>query len=282
MSEFDTLDILGLYAEDYTEPETLPAAHLVCGETSVTFSRQPGYGEFELIFHGAVEKAGGGTLVAYPPIIQEMILRQPLRINGASKTDLESFFNVTVRGIAETFTYNNANIGPALTVRFAEPTLPAFEEVGFDQYAAELALRIAVNYPQLDPSTYPGTAYSGNRFTLGTAEIRMPLPLRSGSGHETERRQSLQRDSAAGHIAYERSRTYQKKHQYPVILTAAQFVDLQAFFFTFVHGRHRQFTWTDENATARTMRLGADRIKVKQLGINRFSTDLPLLEEVAV
>lgn len=282
MSAFDPLDILGLYAEDYTEPETLPTAHLVCGADTVTFSRRPGYGEYELIFNQAIETAGGGTIVAYAPLIQELILRQPLRISGTDKSALENFFNSVSRGLAVEFDYNNPSVGPTLPVRFADSTLPAFEEAGHDQYSLELALRVMINYPQLDPSSYPGTAYSGNRFTLGTAEILFPRPLRSGSGHENERRQSFHRDSAAGATAYERSRSYRKPHKYPCILTAAQFVDLQAFFFTFCHGQQRQFIWTDDNDTARTVRLGSERIVVKQLGVNRFSTELLLIEEVSL
>lgn len=281
MSIHDPLDILGLYAEDYTEPEVLPTAHLVCGANTVTFSRRPGYGEYELSFNQAIETAGGGTVVAYPPLVQELILRQPLRINAADKAALENFFNTVSRGLAVEFEYNNPSVGPTLPVRFADSTLPVFEEVAHEQYSLELALRVMVNYPQLDPAT-GSSAGTGNRFTLGSVEIPFPRPLRSGSGHESERRQSFHRDSAAAAVAYERSRSYRKPHKYPCILTAAQFVDLQAFFFTFCHGQQRQFIWTDENDTARTVRLGSERIVVKQLGVNRFSTELLLIEEVAL
>jgi hypothetical protein len=227
-----------------------------------------------------VEQSGGLTTVAWSPLVQEMALRLPLRINGADRANLETFHG-THRAAAVPFEFYGPAFSAPQPVRFLESTLPRFEEAGYDQYGAELALKVETNYPQLDPSDLFSGDLTGNRFTLGGLVMRFPAPLRRGSGSEQQRHQTITRDSAAASIVYDKGSKVRILHRYPVNLTAAGFADLQAWFFTFAHGQHRTFTWTDGQGSARTVRLGANKITVKQLGCDRFSTEFPLIEEVA-
>jgi hypothetical protein len=55
---------------------------------------------------------------------------------------------------------------------------------------------------------------------------------------------------------------------------------LQGFFITYVRGMLRPFTRYDADGTIRTVRLAAATITVKQLGFDRFSCDLPLIEDL--
>jgi hypothetical protein len=205
----------------------------------------------------------------------------PIRIDSANKSFLESLFNNSARGVSEPLSYYEQRTSAVLPVSFAEPVLPVFVERGPGQFSTTLSLREETNYPQL---ALPGSgpAYSGNRFILGTVKMRIPIPLRSGYGNDIERLQSRHIDSLAAPMVYEKSRIYRRHFNYPAILTTFQFTELKTFFFSYTHGQEKTFAWSNQNNAAITVRLGSNKITVKQLGYNRYAVDLPLVEEVAL
>lgn len=278
---YDPLDIYGAYSSGYCEP-LAPSAlpHFYHESGSVTFSRLPGYPEYDLIFDQATERTAGNEMVSYAPVAQEMLIRISWpRMAKANKDALEVFFKSVVNGTTKQFTYSNNATGPALPVRFAEPSLPVMPEVAYLQYQVSITLRIAVNFPQMTIAGAP-PAITGNRFVIGSFALPLPLPIKGGTGHGLAKVQPFGRDSAGDPVIYDKSRIVQIPHALEIIHNQDEFAGLQAFFFSFANGSRKPFAWIDQAGISRTVRLYGTRIVTKQLGCNRFQTGLNLIEEV--
>lgn len=94
---------------------------------SVVFSRAPLRPERSLEILQAQESSAAGVRFGYDPLGEEGLI--PLRWRGMAEADaeaLEAFFCDTVFGMAEEFTYIDAE-GTARQVRFASPTLETAE-----------------------------------------------------------------------------------------------------------------------------------------------------------
>jgi hypothetical protein len=95
-----------------------------------------------------------------------------------------------------------------------------------------------------------------------------------------EKLQPTGRDSIGDLVVYDKSRIVRIPHQLAISHTYEDFIALQALFFSFVHGCEKKFTWIDQDGTSRTVRLAGPAINIKQLGYDRFETELNLLEEI--
>lgn len=276
----DPFDIYGDYADYYCEPAAPSAMpHFYHPSGSVTFSRLPVYPEYELRWEQALVTTGGADTYAYAPIAQELLIKlQWPRMPKVNKEGLEYFFKTVAKGASERWTYSNNFIGPALPVRFASDTLAAMPEVAYQQYQVSLMLRVALNYPQMTASG-AAPAIAGNRFVIGSVAWPFPVPVK-GTGHGLQKLQAAGRDSAGDQVIYDKSRILRVPHQLDIRHTYADFIGLQAFFFTFVHGCERQFTWVDQDGASKNVRLSTPSITVKQVGYDRFETTLNLLEEI--
>ena len=276
----DPLDIYGAYAEGYCfplAPSALP--HFYHASGSVTFSRLPDYPTYEMVFDQATETTAGNVTVSYAPFAQELLLRLPWpRMPKANKEALESFYKTAVRGTAEQFTYANNGTGPELPVRFAEASVPIMPEVAFEQYEVSLALRVAINFPQLVVNGV-APAIAGNRFVFGPVALSLPIPIKGGTGRGLVKVQTFGRDSAGDPVIYDKSRIVQIPHALEILHDHDTFAAIQAFFFSYTNGARKPFAWIDQAGISRTVRLSGTRIISKQLGCNRFQTGLNLIEE---
>lgn len=283
MPEVNRFVTYGDYADDYCEdwaPIGTPALFTAAGGLTFAPARFPGYPTYIMRWEQAVEQSAGAATLGYAPYVQELLMQ--MSWSGMSTTDkasLEVFFKSTaVNAQAGQFSFYNPVIGPALPVRFAESVLPLMPEVAYGRYQVDLSLRVDINYPQMDTSGAP-PVLTGNRFVIGAVAMSFPVPLLP-SGYSIERPQTLERNTAGSPVIYNRSRLTLQQHAVPMVLDYDGFIRLQAFFFTFAHGRHRQFVWYDQVGTARTVRLADSQITIKQLAYNRYTTEITLGEEI--
>lgn len=272
--------VIGSY-EDYVDAAYIAAPrHFEHATAGFNLKRLPLYPDYELLFDQATEQATGGNLFGYAPYAQEMIMRLKWpRMCKADKLLLEALFSA-VRGMADTFVYTNVITGPSQRVRFAEPSLPVMPEVAYETYDVSIGLRIDLNYPQMVASGTPNPAITGNRFVIGSVAIPFPAPLRPSTGYGVNRFQPFDRLSSGVPTIYEKSRIMQRPHTLAMILNSDQFISLQAFFFSFVHGQQKTFTWYDPSGAAHVVRLATNKITIRQVAYNRYAVELPLIEEL--
>ena len=273
----------GDYADDYCEdwaPTGTPALFTAAG-VDFAPARFPGYPTYLMNWEQAVTQSAGADTVAHAPYVQEMILQLSWAgLSAADKASLETFYkSAQVNGMAGPFSYHNPVTGPAQPVRFADPALPVMPEVAHGRYQVDLSLRIDLNYPQLVTSGAP-PVLAGNRFVLGAVAMPFPVAQRPASGYGIAKPQTLERRSDGQPVIYDKSLLTLQRHKLALVLDYEAFIRLQAFFFSFAHGRRHPFVWYDDAETARTVRLAETRISVTQTGYNRYTTELPLVEEI--
>jgi hypothetical protein len=138
-----------------------------------------------------------------------------------------------------------------------------------------------INYPGSVPSGSPNySADMGTALSIGSVVMRFPTPVKPATGYSLETRYVAE-DSSAGLPVVQRVGSVARRKwslSWDGNLQHIHWIRLQAFFCTFVRGRQEPFTWFDADGTARTVRLAENRLVVKQLGYDRYSCTLPLLE----
>lgn len=283
MPEIDRYSAYSDYADGYCEdwaPVGSPALFTAAGGLTFAPSRMPGYPTYVMSWEQASEKSSGADTIAFSPYVQELlILLSWAGMSGADKAHLETFFKTTVSGMAAGFDYFNPITGPTLPVFFVEGALPAMPEIAYDRYSVDLALRVDINYPQMETSGAPA-AITGSRFVLGAVAMPFPAAQRPSTGYGISKPQTLDRNSAGAAVVYNKSRLTLQLHHLAMVLDYNAFINLQSFFFTFAHGQRYKFTWYDEAGTARTVRLADAKITIKHVSYNRYTTELNLVEEI--
>ena len=266
------------YSEDWSNSGS--AALFSTGSSSWNPSRMPGYPTFTLGFEQASDHTAGAQIVTQAPYLQEMLIQ--LTWHGMSGLDRTTLFNFLltydVQLTTGTFRLFNPMIGPALPVRLASDTVPRVTEMGYDRFQVTLTLRVELNYPQSEfYDDLPGS--SNNLFVCGSAAFNIPPPLRSTTGNSLRMPQTLERNSSGTPIVYRKGAAIFYQHQYAMALNWTQFINLQAFFFSFTHGGQMQFIWVDSVGGMRFVHLSGNNITVKQTHYDRYECELNLLEE---
>lgn len=105
---------------------------------SVTFTRSPQRPDNSLGILQPQRTTPGGCKYSYTPIILQQNIRLPVRLTTAQKNQILTFFNTTVSGMSETFTYTNP-AGVAVVVRFASTKLD-FTETAYDAWTGTIDL----------------------------------------------------------------------------------------------------------------------------------------------
>jgi ATP-dependent helicase YprA (DUF1998 family) len=107
---------------------------------SITFSRSPQRPDNTLDLVQPLRQTCGGVRFGFAQTIEAAIISLPLRMTSTEKNQLLTFFNTTVNGMAEAFTYTDTS-GVAHLVRFAVPQLEGLMEKAWDAWTATVRLR---------------------------------------------------------------------------------------------------------------------------------------------
>jgi hypothetical protein len=246
-----------------------------------TVSRLPAYPVFDLVWYQPVSRNTGAETFAAAPYRQEILLTLSWAgMSLADKISFEAFFLGGATGMANGFNYTNSATGSLnIPVRFASSSLPQISEVAFGRYKVQFQLRVTTNYPQY--TVGEGTPYaSGNRFSIGSTTCQFPVVSRQSTGYAPSIPQTYELNTDGYPVIYRKSTRTIVRHDLSLVLTLFQFAELRTFFISWVHGQQKKFTWIDWAGVSHTVRLGASKITVQQLAYNRYSTEIPLQEEL--
>jgi len=251
---------------------------------SFDLARMPGYPEYTIEFDQWTKESGGGSRSVGDPYAVRlyMTLSWP-SICTADRDNLETFFRTVARAQSERWTWWNPIHGNALPVRFADANFPETPEVGYGYHRLDgLRLMVDVNYPGQMPTGAPNYVNGmGTALAAGSALMLFPPPSRPGSGYGVSTRHALEDSSAGEPVVYRTGKSARRVWNLTWNdLRYIHWLRLQALFCTFVRGQANPFTWYDTDGSTRTLRLAGPRITVKQLGYDRFTCTLPLLEDI--
>lgn len=114
---------------------------LASGATSITLPAPSGTIEAPARKRQAIGRTAGGTVYAYDKGVDTYEVTVNLQsLTNTEKTNLESFFDTTVNGAVNTWTYTDEN-GNDYTARFLEPQL-SFEKIAGGIWDIDLRLEI--------------------------------------------------------------------------------------------------------------------------------------------
>lgn len=251
---------------------------------SFDLARLPLYPEFTIEFNQWGKESGGGALFAGAPYAVRLFqsLSWP-SIRTADRDLLETFFLTIARAQSEPWEWYNPEQGKVWPVRFADADFPETPEKGYGYHSLSgLRLMIDISYTGLVPAGVAAyTPDMGTAFTIGDVVMQFPPPGRPGSGYGTTTRHAREDSSAALAVVYRVGKTAQRRWTLSwQNLTYLHCNWLHSFFITYCRGMQRPFTWHDTDGTPRAMRLAETKITIKQSGWNRFSCDLPLIEDI--
>ena len=256
--------------------------HVNHASMSFDLRRLPAYPEYEIAFNQWQEESGGGVLFTGTPYDVRIYHRLSWpAICKADRDNLEALY-LAVRGSSEPFVWFNPVNGNALRVRFADADFPETPEIGFGQHSLSgLRLMIDQSFPGQIPTGVPNyNAGMGTALSIGSVVMQFPAPVRPSTGYGIQTRRALEITSAGQPAAWRTGKT-QRRHWTLSWsnLHYIHWIRLRAFFCSFVRGMKTVFTWYDTDGTPRTVRLASPRITVRQTAFDRFSCDLPLLED---
>jgi len=258
--------------------------HITHPLMSFDLARLPSYPEYTIEFAQWSRESGGGALFAGAPYSVRLFhsLSWP-SICTADRDNLETFFRTVARAQSEQWTWWNPTHGNSLPVRFADSDFPATPEVGYGYHRLDgLRLMVDINYPGMAASGVPNyNAAMGTALSIGSVVMLFPVPQRPDTGYGLTTRYAREDSSAGQPVIYRVGKTTRRPWTlFWNNLRYIHWIRLQAFFCTFVRGMSMPWTWYDTDGTARTVRLATPRIQVRQLGFDRFSCDLQLLEDL--
>lgn len=251
---------------------------------SFDLARMPLYPEFTISFDQWNKESGGGTLFAGEPYAVRlyMTLSWP-SISSADRNNWETFFHTVARAQSESWGWYSPEQGCIWPVRFADADFPETVETGAGRYRLNgLRLMIDINYSGLIPSGVP--VYDptmGTTFAIGAIVMQFPAPMRPNTGHDLTTRHTMEDSTDGAPVVYRSGKTLRRG--WTISWSNLTFIHcnwLHGFFITYCRGMLRPFTWYDTDGTPRTMRLAETKITLKQTGWNRFSCDLPLIEDI--
>lgn len=251
---------------------------------SFDLARLPAYPEYTIEFNQWLAESGGGSQTVGEPYAVRLYhsLSWP-SICAADRDNLETFFRTIARAQSEKWVWWNPVHGNALPVRFADADFPETPEIahGYHQLSG-LRLMVDINYPGQIPTGEPNyTADMGTALSIGSVVMQMPAPQRPATGYGAATRHTREDLSGGDSVVYRTGKTVRRA--WTISWTNLQYIHwirLQAFFCSFVRGMTTQWIWYDTDGTARTVRLAAPRITVKQLGYDRFSCSLQVTEDL--
>ena len=204
-------------------------------------------------------------------------------LSTADLINLETFYHSVARAQSEQWIWCNPEQGRTLPVRFADPNFPKVLEVsqGYHKLSG-LRLMIDINYIGLTPAgTHNYSPLMGTAFAIGSTLMLFPAPSRPDTGYGLSTLHNSEDSSAAQPVAYRDGKTTWRGWTLTwKNLDYVEFSRLFGFFATYARGMLRAFTWYDTDGSARLVRLAEPSITARQLGYNRFSCDLPLMEIV--
>jgi len=251
---------------------------------SFDLARLPSYPGFTIEFNQWSKESGGGTLFAGDPCAVRLYqtLSWP-SISSADRDNWETFFRTIARAQSEPWEWYSPEQGCIWPVRFADADFPETPEISLGRYQLDgLRLMIDLNYSGLIPSGVPVyDAAMGTAFAIGDVVMPFPSPGKSGTGYGIATRHALEDSSDGAAVVYRAGKTTRKG--WTISWRNLGFIHcnwLHAFFITYCRGMLRPFTWYDTDGTPRTVRLAETRITIKQTGWDRFSCDLPLIEDI--
>lgn len=117
----------------------MPATTFTKDATTIAFTRAPARPSQRTELLQPEQRSAGGEPVAGAVVAADTTW--PLQWRGMSTSELASlisFFNTTVRGMAETFTWTDVT-GTARTVRFATPQID-HSEIAYGRFEVSLTL----------------------------------------------------------------------------------------------------------------------------------------------
>lgn len=251
---------------------------------SFGLARLPVYPEYSVEFIQWSRESGSGVLYAGDPYAVRLFLTLSWpSIRAVDRDNLETFFCTIARAQSESWVWYSPEQGQLLPVRFADAVFPNTPEVGFGYHRLSgLRLMVDVNYSGLVPTGAPVySAAMGTALSIGDVVMRFPAPQRPNTGYGVATRHTREDSSAGLPVVYRLGAT--TRRNWTLSWTNLDYYHcnwLLAFFMTYVRGLRRSFTWFDTDGTARAVRLAESKITIRQLGYNRFSCDLPLLEDI--
>lgn len=116
-------------------------ATFVKGGTTLAFSRTPMRPDISATILQPQRKTAGDLPLGFDHVVTNIVLRLRLRMNESEKNSLLTFFQTTVAGMAQTFTYTDT-AGTPLTVRFNMPRLTITETI-YGSFTADIELLVA-------------------------------------------------------------------------------------------------------------------------------------------
>ncbi len=251
---------------------------------SFDLARLPSYPEFSIEFNQWSRESGGGALFAGAPYAVRLFqsLSWP-SIRTADRDLLETFFLTVARAQSEPWEWYSPEQGRVWPVRFADANFPETPEVGHGYHSLSgMRLMIDLNYSGLEPSGVAAyTPDMGTAFSIGDVLMQFPRPGKSGTGYGLTTRHTLEDSSAAMPVAYRVGNSSRKN--WTLSWSNMNYIHcnwLHGFFITYCRGMLRPFTWHDTDGTPRVVRLAETKITIKQSGWNRFSCNLPLIEDI--
>lgn len=262
-------------------PGTMNVNHALM---SFNLVRMPSYPEFTIEFNQWNRESGGGALFVGEPYAVRCY--QTLSWPGictADRDNWETFFYSIARAQSEQWSWYSPEQGIVWPVRFADADFPETPEVAYGYHRLNgLRLMIDLNYSGLVPSG--SAAYDpdmGMAFSIGDVLMQFPAPQRPNTGYGVSTRHALEDSSGGLPVVYRVGKTARKKWTISWRnLGYLQCNWLHGFFITYCSGMQRPFTWYDIDGTPRTVRLAETKITLKQSGWDRFSCDLPLIEDI--
>lgn len=276
-----------LYVRDgYVQPGYVRTTPCTVTHPLMSFdlARMPSYPEYTLDFNQWSKESGGGVRTSGEPYAVRLFITLSWpSLCTADRDNLETFFRTIARAQSERWIWFNPIHGNTLPVRFADADFPETPEIGFGYHRLDgLRLMVDINYTGQEPIGVPNyIGGMGTAFAIGSALMQFPAPVRPGSGYGVSTRHAREETSAGDPVVYRVGNTVRRGWTLSWSnLRYIHWIRMQALFCTFVRGQANQFTWYDTDGTPRTVSLAAPRITVKQLGYDRFSCTLPLLEDL--
>lgn len=258
--------------------------HVNHAEMSFDLAHLPSYPEYTIDFVQWSRESGGGAVVVGNPYAVRVYhtLSWPA-LCSADRDNLETFFRTIARAQSEPWTWWNPVHGNSLAVRFADADFPATPEVGYGYHQLSgLRLVLDTNHIGQIPTGVPYyNVAMGTSLSIGSVVIQLPAPVRPNTGYGVTTRHASEDSSAGLPVVYKVGATSRRAWTLSWNnLSYIHWIKLQAFFCSFVVGMTTPFTWFDIDGTAHTVRLAQPQITVKQLGFDRFTCDLPLIEDI--
>lgn len=271
----------GYVRDGYVRPTPRTVNHALM---SFDLARMPLYPEYSIEFNQWRRESGGGAISVGAPYAVRLYhsLSWPA-ICKADRDNLETFFRTIARAQSERWVWWNPIHGNALPMRFADADFPETPEVSLGYHKLSgLRLMVDVNYPGQIPTGSPNyNAAMGTALSIGSVVMLMPAPTRPNTGYGVATRHAREDSSAGEPVVYRVGKTSRRVWTLSWDnLHYIHWIRLQAFFCAFVRGMRTNWTWYDTDGTARTVRLAEPRITVKQVGYDRFTCTLPLIEDI--